>query len=120
MMLGMPLYLLTGFRILNMSLLLTVLIQDFETEEQFKTQNADSIMTIRKFTFALITAKIKLFNSYCYIIYGCTLWCNSSQSASGNFPSVYSDTFKRIACELNVPRSTCSTLVFSNIIIGKY
>ena len=47
---------------------------DEDIKKQFMRQNAVGKMLVRKFSFAPIEAKIKLFKSYCYPIYGCALW----------------------------------------------
>ena len=41
-------------------------------------QSAVLNMLVRKFSFAPIEAKIQLFKSYCYPIYGCALWCHQA------------------------------------------
>ena len=46
---------------------------DKDINKQFRRQNAVGNMLVRKFSFAPIEAKIKLFKSYCYPIYGCAL-----------------------------------------------
>ena len=48
--------------------------RDKDIKKQFRRQNAASNMLVRKFSFALIKAKIQLFKSYCYPIYGCALY----------------------------------------------
>ena len=50
---------------------------DKDIEKQFRWQNAVGNMLVRKFSFAPIEAKIQLFKSYCYPIYGCALWRHS-------------------------------------------
>ena len=67
-------------------------------------------MLVRKFSFALIEAKIQLFKSYCYPIYGCALWRHSLQNSIRKLTVSYSDTFKRF---INVPRYTSSSLAFA-------
>ena len=67
-------------------------------------------MLVRKFSFAPIEAKIQLFKSYCYPIYGCALWRHSFQNSSRKLTVSYSDTFERL---INVPRCTSSSLVFA-------
>ena len=57
-------------------------------------------MLVRKFSFAPIEAKIQLFKSYCYPIYGCALWRHSYQNSIRKLTVSYSDTFKRL---INVP-----------------
>ena len=66
-------------------------------------------MLVRKFSFAPMEAKIQLFESYCYPIYGCALWRHSYQYAIRKLTVSYSDTFKRL---INVPRHTSSGLAF--------
>ena len=66
-------------------------------------------MLVRKFSFASIEAKIQLFKSYCYPIYGCALWRHSFQHSIRKLTVSYSDTFKRL---INVPRYTSSSLAF--------
>ena len=73
-------------------------------------QNAVGNMLVRKFSFALIEAKIQLFKSYCYPIYGCALWRNSYQNSIRKVTVSFSDTFKRL---VNVPRYTSSSLAFA-------
>ena len=72
--------------------------------------NAVGNMLVRKFSFAPIEAKIQLFKSYCYPIYGCALWRHSFQSSIRKLTVSYSDTFKRL---INVPRCTSSSLAFA-------
>ena len=67
-------------------------------------------MLVRKFSFAPMQAKIELFNSYCYPIYGCALWRHSYQNSIRKLTVSYSDTFK---CLINVPRYTSSSLAFA-------
>ena len=62
------------------------------------------------FSFAPIEAKIQLFKSYCYPIYGCALWRHSFRNSMGKLTVSYSDTFKRL---INVPRYTSSSLAFA-------
>ena len=47
---------------------------DNDIKKQFRRQNAVGNMLVRKFSFALIEAKIQLFKSYCYPIYRCAGW----------------------------------------------
>ena len=79
-------------------------------KKQFRRQNAVSNMLVRKFSFAPIEAKIQLFKSYCYPIYGCALWRHSYQNSIRKLTVSYSDTFKRL---INVPRYTNSSLPFA-------
>ena len=81
-------------------------------------------MLIRKFSFAPIEAKIQLFKSYCYPIYGCTLWRHSFQNYIRKLSVSYSDTFKRL---INVPRYTSQSLSFAmkatdhiNVLLRKF
>ena len=67
-------------------------------------------MLVRKFSFAPIVAKIQLFKSYCYPIYGCALWHHSFQNSIRKLTVSYSDTFKRL---INVPRYTSLSLPFA-------
>ena len=82
------------------------------------------IMLVRKFTFAIIEAKIQLFKSYCYPIYGCVLWRHSFQNSNRKLTVSYSDTFKRL---INVPGYTSLSLAFAknatdhiNVVFRKY
>ena len=47
---------------------------DMDIKKQFRIQNVVGNMLVTKFSFAPIEAKIQLFRSYCYPIYGCSLW----------------------------------------------
>ena len=67
-------------------------------------------MLVRKFSFAPIEAKIQLFKSYCYPIYGCALCRHLFQNSIRKLTVSYSDTFKRL---INVPRYTSSSLEFA-------
>ena len=82
---------------------------DKDIKKQFRRQNAVVNMLVRKFSFAPIEAKIHLFKSYCYPIYGCALWRHSFQNSIRKLTVNYSDTFKRL---INVPRYTSSSLAF--------
>ena len=73
-------------------------------------QNAVGNMLVRKFSFAPIEAKIQLFKSYCYSIYGCDLWRHSYQNSIRKLTVSFSDTFKRL---INAPRYTSSSLAFA-------
>ena len=83
---------------------------DKNIEKQFMRQNAVGNMLVRKFSFAPIEAKIHLFKSYCYPIYGFVLWQHSFQNSIRKLTVSYSDTFKRL---INVPRYTSSSLAFA-------
>ena len=83
---------------------------DKDMKKQFRRQNAVGNMKLRKFSFALLEAKIQLFKSYCYPIYGCALWRHSYHNSIKKLTVSYSDTFKRI---INVPRNTSSSLAFA-------
>ena len=73
----------TGSKMRNLSLLasfvtylghvMTACRDDKDIKKQFRRQNAVDNMLVRKFSFAPIEAKIQLFKSYCYPIYGCAL-----------------------------------------------
>ena len=67
-------------------------------------------MLVSKFSFAPIEAKIQLFKSYYYPIYGCALSRQSFQNNIRKLTVSYSDTFKRL---INVPRFTSSSLAFA-------
>ena len=67
-------------------------------------------MLVRKLLFEPIEAKIQLFKSYCYLIYGCALWRHSFQNSIRKLTVNYSDTFK---CLINVPRYTSSSEAFA-------
>ena len=73
---------------------------DKDIKKQFIRQNAVGQMLVRKFSFAPIEAKIQLFKSYCYPIYGCALWRHSYQNSIRKLTVGFSDTFKRL---INVP-----------------
>ena len=79
-------------------------------KKQFRRQNAVGNMLVRKFSFASIEAKIQLFKSYCYPIYGCALWRHSYQNSIRKLTVSYSDTFKHL---IGVPRCTSSSLAFA-------
>ena len=67
-------------------------------------------MLVRKFSFAPIEAKIQLFKSYCYPIYGCALRRHSYQNTIIKLAVSFSDTFKRL---IIVPRYASSSLAFA-------
>ena len=99
---------------------------DKHIKKQFRRQNTVGNMLVKKFSFAPIEAKIRLFKSYCYPIYGCALWCHSFQNSIRKLTvsNCYSDTFKRL---INVPRYTSSSLVFAtnatdhiNVVLRKF
>ena len=54
---------------------------DNDIKNQFMRQKAVGNILVRKFSFAPIEAKIQLFKSYCYPIYGCALWRHSYQNS---------------------------------------
>ena len=83
---------------------------DKDIKKQFMRQNAVENILVRKFSFAPIEAKIQLFKSYCYPIYGCALWRHLYQNSIRKLTVSYSDTFKRL---INVPRYTSSSLAFA-------
>ena len=83
---------------------------DKDIKKQFRRRNAIGNMLVGKFSFAPIEAKIQLFKSYCYPIYGCALWLHSFQNSSRKLTVSYSDTFKRL---INVPRYTSTSLAFT-------
>ena len=64
---------------------------DKDIKKQFRRQNAVGGMLVRKFSFAPIVAKIQLFKSYCYPIYGGALWRHSFQNSSRKLTVSYSD-----------------------------
>ena len=83
---------------------------DKDIKKQFRRQNAVGNMLVRTFSFAPIEAKIQLFKSYCYPIYGCALCHHSFQNSIRKLTVSYSDTFKRL---INVRRYTSSILAFA-------
>ena len=83
---------------------------DKDIKKQLMRQNAVLNMLVRKVSFAPIEAKILLFKSYCYPIYGCALWRHSFQNSIRKFTASYSDTFKLL---INVPRYTSLNLAFA-------
>ena len=81
-------------------------------------------MLARKFSFAPIEAKIQLFKSYCYPIYGCAIWRHSFQNSIRKLTVSYSYAFKLL---INVPRYTSSSLAFAmnaadhiNVVLRKF
>ena len=64
---------------------------DKDIKKQFRRQNAVGNMLIREFSFVPIEAKIELFKSYCYPIYGCSLWRHSFQKSILKLTVSYSD-----------------------------
>ena len=83
--------------------------EDKDMKKQFMRQNSVGNMLVRKFSFAPIEAKIQLFKSYCYPIYGCALWHHSYQNSIRKVTISFSDTFKHL---INVPRYTSSSMAF--------
>ena len=83
---------------------------DKDIKKQFRRQNTVGNMLVWKFSFACIEAKIQLFKSYCYPIYGCALWHHSLENSIRKLTVSYSDTFKRL---INDPRYTSSSLAFA-------
>ena len=81
-----------------------------DIKKQFMRKNAVGNMLVRKFSFAPSEAKIQLFKSYCYPIYGCALRRHSYQNSIRKLIVSFSDTFK---CLINFPRYTSSTLAFA-------
>ena len=79
-------------------------------KKQLRRQNAVGKMMVRKFSFAPVEAKIQLFKSYRYPIYGCALWRHSFQNSIRKLTVSYSDTFNRL---INVPRYTSSSRAFA-------
>ena len=75
-------------------------------KKPLRKQNAVGNMLVRKFSFAPIEAKIQLFKSYCYPIYGCALWRHSFLNSIRKLTASYCDTFKRL---INVSRYTSSS-----------
>ena len=67
-------------------------------------------MLVKKFSFVPTEAKIQLFNSCCYPIYGCALWRHSYLNFIRKLTVSYSDTFEGL---INVPRYTSSSLAFA-------
>ena len=83
---------------------------DKDIKKQLRRQNAVGNMLVRKFWFYPIEAKIKLFKSYCYPIYGCALWRHSFENSIRKLIVSYSDTFKGL---INDPRYTSSGPAFA-------
>ena len=79
-------------------------------KKQFRRQNAVGNMLVRKFSFVPIEAKIQLFKSYCYPIYGCALWHHSFQNFIRKLTVSYSDKFMHL---IIVPRYTSLSLAFA-------
>ena len=73
-------------------------------------QNAVGNMLVRKFSFAPIEAKIQLFKSYCYPIYGRARWHHLYQNSIRKLTVSFNDTFK---CLINDPSYTSSSLAFA-------
>ena len=95
-----------------------------DIKKQLRRQNAVGNMLVKKFSFARIEAKIQLFKSYCYPIYGCALWRHSFQNFIRKLSVRYSGTFKRL---INVPRYTSSSLAYAmnatdhiNVVLWKF
>ena len=61
---------------------------DKDIKKQFLRKTAVGKIFVRKFSFAPIEAKIQLFKSYCYPIYGCALWRHSTGTLLENLLSV--------------------------------
>ena len=74
---------------------------DKDIKKLFRRLNTVGNMLVMKFPFAPVDAKIQLFKSYCYPIYGCALWRNSYQNSIRKLTSSYSDRFKRLIDILN-------------------
>ena len=83
---------------------------DKDIKKQSWRQNIVGNVLVRKISFVPIQAKIQLFGSYCYPIYGCDLWRHSHQNSIRKLTVNFSDTFKRL---INVPRYTSSSLAFA-------
>ena len=83
---------------------------DKDIRKQFRRQNAVGNMLVRKFSFAPFEAKIQLFKSYCYPIYGCALCRQSLQNSIRRLTVSYSDTFKRL---INIPRYISLSMAFA-------
>ena len=96
---------------------------DRNIKKQFRRQNAVGNMQVRKISFAPIEAKIQLFKSYYYPIYGCALWRHSFQNSIRKLTVSYSNTVKRL---INVPTYS-SSLAFeinatdhTNVVLRKF
>ena len=75
---------------------------DKNIKKQFRRQISVGNMLVRKLSFAPIVAKIQLFKSCCYPIYGCALWRHSYQNYIRKLTASYRDTSKRL---INVPET---------------
>ena len=62
--------------------IMTADCRDDKDIKKIRIENAIGNMMVKKFSFAPIEAKIKLFKSYCYPIYGCALWHHSFQNST--------------------------------------
>ena len=80
---------------------------DKDIKKRLRRQNAVGNILVRKFKFAPIEAKIQLFKSYCYPIYGCALWRQSFQNSISKLTVSYSDTFKRLLSSPDTPAPVC-------------
>ena len=59
-----------------------------DIKKEFRRQDAVGNMLVRKLAFAPIEAKIQLFKSYCYPIYGCLFGVIHTRTLLGNLMSV--------------------------------
>ena len=76
---------------------------DKDIKKQFMRQNAVGNMLARKFSFAPVEAKIQLFKSYCYHIFGFALWRHSYQISIRKLTVSYSDTFNVLVTSPDTP-----------------
>ncbi|MEO0688570.1 MAG: hypothetical protein AAFY76_26780 [Cyanobacteria bacterium J06649_11] len=68
-------------------------------------------MITRRYGFCNIDTKILLFQTYCYSIYGCSLWTNYTQEQLRRLKVVHNDILRRLT---RTPRFHSASALFVN------
>lgn len=80
-----------------------------DIEQRRRKLCAAGNMIARRFAFCHRDVKLLLFRSYCYSIYGCSLWTNYTRETMRRITVVHNDILRRLT---NTPRYHSATQMF--------
>ena len=90
---------------------------DEDIKREIRSLSARGNTLIRTFKFCTDEVKLNLFKTYCYSMYGGSLWCNFKLATLHRLKVTYNNIMRRL---LNYPRFHSASLMFVSVNVKSF
>ena len=90
---------------------------DEDIKREIRSLSARGNALIRTFKFCTDDVKLNLFKTYCYSMYGGSLWCNYKLATLNRLKVTYNNIMRRL---LSYPRFHSASLMFVSINVKSF